>query len=84
MTGCLAFNAPTITGILFRTMKGDYNYCEQRKLSVECKNLIGGLLKTNPEERMSLEDALKHPWFNILKRRLKLDNIAIRKLSYES
>lgn len=30
-------------------------------------NLIDLLLKNNPEERINLEDALKHPWFDILK-----------------
>ena len=33
------------------------------EVSDEGKDLIEGLLKINPEERMSLKEALNHPWF---------------------
>lgn len=36
-------------------------------LSLEVMDLIDKLLKNKPEERINLEDALKHPWFDILK-----------------
>eukprot|EP01017_Pseudomicrothorax_dubius_P032419 TRINITY_DN4249_c0_g1_i7.p1 TRINITY_DN4249_c0_g1~~TRINITY_DN4249_c0_g1_i7.p1 ORF type:complete len:343 (+),score=69.37 TRINITY_DN4249_c0_g1_i7:112-1140(+) len=37
-----------------------------KHFSAEVKSLIGGLLQKNPAQRMSLEEAKNHPWFNSL------------------
>eukprot|EP01095_Lingulamoeba_sp_RSL-Kostka_P007097 TRINITY_DN2239_c2_g2_i2.p1 TRINITY_DN2239_c2_g2~~TRINITY_DN2239_c2_g2_i2.p1 ORF type:complete len:665 (+),score=211.62 TRINITY_DN2239_c2_g2_i2:118-2112(+) len=34
-----------------------------RKLSNSCRDLLSGLLKKNPEERISWEEFFNHPWF---------------------
>lgn len=36
-----------------------------RSISEECKDLISLMLRANPEERISIKEALKHPWFNL-------------------
>jgi serine/threonine protein kinase len=35
-------------------------------ISKECKDLIKKLLMKNPKERITLENALQHEWFNSL------------------
>lgn len=67
LTGTLPFNDYTITSILENTIKGEYKFSDKRMLSLEVMDLIDKLLKNRPEERINLEDALKHPWFEILK-----------------
>lgn len=63
LTGTLPFNDYTITSILENTIKGEYKFTDKRMLSREVMDLIDKLLKNKPEERINLEDALKHPWF---------------------
>ena len=33
-------------------------------ISAECKDLLTRLLHKDPKKRITLEDALKHKWFN--------------------
>ncbi|RLN98599.1 hypothetical protein BBJ28_00007203 [Nothophytophthora sp. Chile5] len=40
----------------------DYKFPESRALSESAQSFIAGLLQRKPEDRMSLEDAAKHPW----------------------
>jgi serine/threonine protein kinase len=47
-------------------MKGEYKYSDTVVVSNEAKNLLDLLLKNDPNERISLDDALKHDWFKIL------------------
>ena len=35
-------------------------------ISGDCKDLIRKMLCADPEKRPSIDEALKHPWFNIL------------------
>lgn len=63
----LPFNDYTITSILENTIKGDYKFSDKRMLSLEVMDLIDQLLRNSPEQRINLEDALEHPWFDILK-----------------
>jgi len=35
------------------------------KLSSLCRDLIIKMMAKDPERRISLDDALKHPWFDI-------------------
>jgi serine/threonine protein kinase len=63
----LPFNDRSMTGILANTISGRYGYSEKRPVSPLAKNLIDNLLKNKPLDRISLEEAVKHPWFHILK-----------------
>lgn len=48
-------------------MEGVYSYPESPSISDKAKDLIDSFLKNKPEERITLNEALKHPWFDILK-----------------
>jgi len=50
-----------------KIMQCRYEFHEQywEHISNEAKELIRGLLKVDPKERLSAEEALKSPWFNI-------------------
>lgn len=42
-------------------------------MSHEAKDLIAQLLETDPEKRINLEEALNHPWFEVVtKKELEL------------
>ena len=62
----MPFNDYTITEILQNTMEGTYKFGDQVMVSDEAKDLVSQLLKNDPKERISLENAIEHPWFNIL------------------
>ena len=36
-----------------------------KKLSRECRDFIRNMLKHNPKDRISAEEALQHKWFEI-------------------
>jgi serine/threonine protein kinase len=48
-------------------MSGQYSYPYTIPISTHARDLIDRFLKNDPEERISLEDALLHPWFDQLK-----------------
>jgi calcium/calmodulin-dependent protein kinase I len=53
------------TKILFEKIKvGDYEFHEEywKSVSAEAKDLISRLLKVNPLERYTAEEALQHVW----------------------
>ena len=69
----LPFNSLTMTDIFMKTLNSDYSFkgkCWDR-ISEKAKDLIDEFLKTDPGERISLEDALKHPWFKEVKQKEK-------------
>ena len=40
-----------------------FNHVEFEQISTECKDLIRKLLVTDPDDRLSGQQALAHPWF---------------------
>lgn len=49
----------------YRKIEGlQYSFPSYLSLSEEAKDFISKLLRRNPNERMSLEDAIAHPWIN--------------------
>ena len=48
-----------------KTLEGSYSLNDKRfkQVSDKAKDLITQLLETEPDERISLDDALKHEWF---------------------
>ena len=58
---------PSFSGCTMRTCisHGSYFYPERswKKISPLAKNLIDSMLKVDPSSRISLQDALSHPWF---------------------
>jgi serine/threonine protein kinase len=47
-------------------MKGDYKFGDGNLISEDAKDLVDQLLKNDPNERISLDNTLKHRWFTIL------------------
>ena len=46
--------------------KIEFDEKEWSKISPEAKDLIRKLLTKNEKQRLSAEEALKHPWFSII------------------
>jgi calcium-dependent protein kinase len=65
LTGEAPFNGHNDEEIMNRIIKGVYNMNKSNilKLSEEAKDLINCLLIYNPINRISAEEAVKHPWF---------------------
>lgn len=56
--------APISPGMKKRIRQGQYNFPspEWDIVSKDAKDIINHLLKTNPEERLTIEETLRHPW----------------------
>ncbi len=66
LVGTPPFNGEDDDDILRAVSIGKYetSYPQYTSLSNEAKDLITKLLKFNPNERITAEQALQHPWFN--------------------
>jgi serine/threonine protein kinase len=66
LSGRPAFRGYNINEILTKNKKGEVEYPAKfwDKISDKAKDLVQLLLKKNPKERISAEEALNHPWFN--------------------
>jgi serine/threonine protein kinase len=58
--------APISPGMKKRIRQGQYSFPdpEWTNVSSAAKDLIRGLLKTNPDERFKIDDVLRHPWIH--------------------
>ncbi len=66
LSGNLAFGAHKISEIFHNTLNGSYQINDKRwkLISSEAKDLIKKLLDIEPEDRITLDEALTHPWFS--------------------
>ena len=66
--GGLPFDGHTKTQIIRRTLHDRLSFRHQcwSNVSEDCIDLIKQLLNKNPIERITMEQALKHPFFNTL------------------
>lgn len=64
MSGCTPFYGETDEILCDRVCKGKYSFPEARfgHISNEAKDFITKMLKVDPRERISIEEALNHPW----------------------
>ena len=63
---------------LFRAIVvGNYDFDDEvwQNISCDAKDLIRGLLVTNPENRLSAKEALASPWIGLDKRRMSTINL---------
>ena len=59
--GYLPFEDPNTTLLYKKIIAGDYSL--PKFVSASAKDLIQGLLTTDPERRLKLKDIKNHPWF---------------------
>ncbi|GAB0495321.1 hypothetical protein MMPV_006620 [Pyropia vietnamensis] len=64
LTGTRPFNHPDSKTVINMIVEGKIRYPDDlwRGISAEALNLVQSLLKRNPEERPSADEALQHPW----------------------
>lgn len=59
--GYLPFEDPNTTLLYKKIIAGDYSL--PKWISAQVKDLIQGLLTTDPDRRLKLRDIKNHPWF---------------------
>lgn len=59
--GYLPFEDPNTTLLYKKIIAGDYTM--PKFVSAQARDLIQGLLTTDPERRLKLRDIKSHPWF---------------------
>mmetsp|Transcript_8875 Transcript_8875/g.779 ORF Transcript_8875/g.779 Transcript_8875/m.779 type:complete len:87 (-) Transcript_8875:79-339(-) len=66
LRGSLPFDSWDPEEINLNTLEGKYSLDDKHwnNVSSQAKNLIKKLLNNNPEERISIKDALKHEWIS--------------------
>ena len=67
--------------IIRKIKKGIYDESELNNKSDESKDLIRKLLEMNPNKRLSAQQAIKHPWFEVTRTREKIIKMSEDKLS---
>lgn len=67
LTGKSAFGGKTYNEVLSQNRAGTVNMTidELKNVPEEAKDLLEKMLKKKPEQRISAEDALKHPYFKL-------------------
>ena len=65
LSGYLPFQGPNKYEVFKKILAGKYhfNHKEFAKVTEEAKDLIRRFLQVDSEKRISIQDALKHPWF---------------------
>ena len=60
----MPFNGSDVTEMLKKTIEGSYTINDKRwkNISKIAKDFVQGLLENDPEDRISLDEALNHPW----------------------
>lgn len=70
LTGDLPFDDPNTGKLYKKIMAGDYKIPDY--VSSEGKEILIGMLMTNPKKRFTIEDIEKHSWNQIFKQKLDL------------
>ena len=60
--GCLPFDEPEMEVLYDRIIAGEYDFSPAPNLSHAAKDMITGLLRSPPEERMTAREVLSHKW----------------------
>ena len=66
LSGKQPFKGTNVTELLANILKGAYSFSDKKwkNISEEAKALITSILVIDPHERISISNALKHPWFH--------------------
>lgn len=60
--GCLPFDEPEMEVLYDRIIAGEYDFSPNPALSHAAKDLICGLLRSPPEDRLTAREVLAHKW----------------------
>lgn len=63
VTGQHPWNVANTPMMTQQIMKGSFTV--PKTVSPDCKNIIDGLLRVNPKERLTLDELLNHRWFDL-------------------
>jgi len=76
LRGVLPFDGHTKDEVVEKTLNKKLNLTHKKwdRVSEDAKDLIAKLLVKDPEQRITLDDALKHRWFDKLKTTMNDDN----------
>ena len=66
LSGSPPFTGKTLSAVISQVRKGAYSYAayEWSRVSPQAKDLIDQLLITDPSQRLTAEQALRHPWLH--------------------
>ena len=66
LSGKQPFKGKNVSELLSNILKGSYGFHDKKwkKVSEEAKDLIRKLLIVQPFDRISIVNALNHPWFS--------------------
>ena len=65
--GFLPYEDPKTSNLYKKILSADYTL--PKFLSNDCRGMIQGIFKTNPEERFKIEDIRVHPWYRQIQER---------------
>ena len=63
--GCLPFDEPEMEVLYDRIIAGEYDFSPAPHLSSAARDLITGLLRSPPEERLTAREVLSHKWMRL-------------------
>ena len=68
LRGRYAFESVEPNGTAILTIQGDYEMYDEiwEEISDDAKDLIQNLLEVDPENRITLREAISHPWFRLM------------------
>ncbi|CAG9320845.1 unnamed protein product [Blepharisma stoltei] len=79
LSGTHPFRANDVKGLFKKIVKCEYNFDDERwtVISKHAKSLIQKLLVVNPHHRISIKNALIHPWFHYLGQKHQAQHIKL-------
>jgi len=75
LCGYLPFEDANTSNLYKKILNGDYQI--PKFVSSEARDMIKGILNTNPQERFDIDDIRSHPWYNIIGNQRESDGIII-------
>ena len=72
LSGTVPFKANNLSELQSLIMTGSFN--EIPKISKEASDLLHKLLQINPKKRITVDEALNHPWFNVNSNSIGVNN----------
>jgi 5'-AMP-activated protein kinase catalytic alpha subunit len=75
LCGYLPFEDPSTANLYKKILSGEFHV--PKYISPEAKELLRGILTTDPNKRYTIKDIKNHPWYNITKPEREAEGIII-------